>query len=789
MIRSFALFLLCCCSCSIFAQAELFGKVSAVDGSRLEGARIHVLNSEINAFTNEQGEYSIAIPSDEEVQVEFRFSGFQPKMYFLQLKNGQKRRLNVNLSFAENELDEIVIEDQQIRNQASGFALDEEQLNQLPAVSGGVERLIQSLPGVAANNELSSQYSVRGGSYDENTVVMNGIEIIRPQLIRSGQQEGLSVINPDLVSDIYFSAGGFEPQFGDKLSSVLAIEYNEPKEQQGTAYAGFLGAGAAIQNKSKNNQFYYSAGARYLTRKYLLNSLEERGEYNPESYDAQALLGYHLSEKSKVELFGLMNETKYDFEPTVVNSNFGTFDNIITFNADVAGEENDEFGSDVIALSYLTNINETTNLRFSASYQANNEQEIIDFTSDYFLGQEQASAPEIDTLAEGIQRDYVNNELQSKIIQFQHSGIFETANQNHYLAWGAAVKRLQFTDELAEIDELITIDENAVEETIFLQEYASQREFDNEIYSAYVQDTWLPGKGNVTVTGGLRASYSNFTEETLLSPRMQVSFRPNWERDVIWKAAAGLYQQHPMYREFRSINGNFNENLQAQKSFHAIVGADYNFTMNNLPFNFTAEAYYKNYWDLVPYEYDVIRIRYLGDNLATAYATGLDFRLYGEFVENAPSWLSLSLLKTEEDIEGQGEIRRPTDQRYNFSAFWQDYVPGNENFKVNLVGEFGGRLPVGVADGNRLNDDFELPAYKRVDVGFSANLKGKKAARLPYSPFENVNSVWLSAEVFNLFNMDNTSSYQWVFTPQGATYAIPNQLTSRRLNAKLTVEF
>ena len=776
-------------SCSAFAQAELFGRVTTESGERLENVQILAVNEETVSFTNVQGEYQMSIPSNKEVIIRVNYTGYQSQIYFIEIATGKKQKLNIELSFDDTLIEDVVIEDEQIRRRASGFEVNEEQLDQLPAVSGGVETLIKSLPGVAANNELSSQYSVRGGSYDENSLVINSIPVIRPQLIRSGQQEGLSVLNPDLVSDIYFSSGGFEPQFGDKLSSVLAVDYNRSTKQRGKAYLSFLGAGASMQNTSSDKQFYYTAGARYLSRKYLLNSLEEEGEYNPESYDVQALLGYQLSEKSSLEVFGLSNQTQYDFTPNLINANFGTFDNILTFNADIDGEEQDEFGSDLVSLQYKTNLNERTNLNFSAAWQQNNEEESIDFLSDYLLGQEDLNTGEIDTLAEGFQRDFVMNELLTTSLQFNHNGVYESKNRNHYIAWGAGIQQLTFEDAVNELDELITMSENNVEEVVFQQEVNSANDLENTVYSAYVQDTWVPGNGDFTLTGGMRASYADFTKESLISPRLQLSYRPDWQRDIIWKAAAGLYQQHPLYREFRNIDGELNENVEAQKSFHAILGADYNFNMNDLPFNFTAEAFYKNYWDVVPYEYDVIRIRYLGENVATAYAAGLDLRLYGEFVEDAPSWLSLSLLKTEEEIEGQGTVRRPTDQRVNFSAYWQDYLPGNKNFKVNLIAEYGGRLPVGVADGNRLNDDFELPSYKRVDVGFSANLKGKKAARLPYSPFEKLNSIWFSAEVFNLFNIDNTSSYQWVFTPQGATYAVPNRLTSRRLNAKLTVEF
>ena len=777
-------------SMSAYAQAKLSGKITSEEGGELPGVVLTLVNHNNRFVTDENGRYEIDIPSDEEVMLRTDFAGFQSKLYFIELSAGERRKLNMKLSVSENRLEDVLVEDERIRERAGAYEINQEELNQLPAVSGGVETLIQSLPGVSAGNELSSQYSVRGGSYDENVVYLNGIEVVRPQLIRSGQQEGLSIINSDMVSNMYFSSGGFEPQYGDKLSSVLDIRYQRPGEQSGNAHLGFMGAGLTLQNEMNEGTFYYSVGGRYQSRRYLLNTLEEEGEYNPESVDVQAVAGYQMNENSRFELLGISNKTTYDFQPNVQSSTFGTFENVLTFDADMQGAETDEFGTDLIALRFENTVNKRFQLAFYASYQSNNEKEFIDIQSDYLLGEQSPQTGEIDTLAVGTQNDLVNNRLQSTIASIKHQGFYETKNRDHYLVWGLGYKQLSFDDQVNETDRLVTIDENGDEEVVMDRIVSSANDFTNHISNAFLQDSWSPfASQNLTMTGGLRLSHSSFTEELLISPRMQASFRPDWEADLLFKAAAGLYQQHPFYREYRNINGEFNNQLQAQKSFHAIVGADLDFEVTNRPFNVTAEAFYKDYWDVIPYEYDIIRIRYLGENLATAYAAGLDLRLYGEFVEDAPSWLSLSVMKTEETIAGQGTIRRPTDQRVNFSTYWQDYFPGNENFKVNMVGEFGGRLPVGVADGNRLNDDFERPAYKRLDVGFSANLKGEKDARLPYSPFENLESIWFSAEVFNLFNIDNTSSYQWVFTPGGATYAVPNKLTGRRLNAKLTVEF
>ena len=772
----------------VFAQdAEVFGKITDENKSPLIGVIITAINSNVQAISNAKGQYSIQLPIRDNEQIRFQYSGYQSELYSIQLQANERKRLNVQLAVLENELGEAVVTASEVREKG-GYQLAIEELKSLPAVSGGVETLIKTLPGVQSNNELSSQFAVRGGNYDENVLYINGIEIIRPQLIRSGQQEGLSIINSDLADDIYFSAGGFEAQYGDKLSSVLDIQYRPSDKRIGKAYVGFMGAGLALKNQTPNN-FYYSVGGRYQTNQYLLNTLDEGGEYNPQSADVQALIGKKFNENNQLELLAIYNSTEYNFEPATRTTTFGSINNIVTFNAALRGQEVDDFGTSMVALSYKNQADNNISTQYNIGFQQNNESENIDFISRYLLG-EMDDTGEIDTLANGQQTDIIKNDFTVNRFFAQHRGFYETANKRHFLGWGADVQRFQFKDEVDEFNQLLTVDENDVVTLVFEEAFADKNEVDNTILSGFLQDTWLPTKSeNVSITAGARLTSVQFTDEFLISPRLQASFRPDWESDVVFKFASGLYQQYPFYREFKNNAGAFNENVTSQKSLHAIAGADINFTMGNLPFNILAEAYYKDYWDVVPYEYDGLRIRYLGDNLATAYATGLDFRLYGEFVEDAPSWLSLSFLKTEEEIEGQGKIARPTDQRVNASAYWQDYFPGNKNFRVNMVAIYGGALQTGIADGNRLNDDFKIPSYKRLDVGFSANLKGKKAARLPYSPFEKLNSIWLSAEVFNLFNIDNTSSYQWVYTPGDTVYAVPNYLTSRRLNAKLYIEF
>lgn len=777
-------------SFSSFGQyAQLFGKITSEQGEPLEAVIIRSTNGLYQTSSSAEGIYELTIPANQSILLETRYVGYLPRLIDVELKENDKKRLNIILKF-DNAIEQIVIADDNNRTVAGATTIDgNKTLAQLPAISGGVETLIKTLPGVQAGNELSSQYNVRGGSFDENSIYLNGLELIRPQLIRSGQQEGLSFLNPSLTDDIYFSAGGFESQYGDKLSSILSITYEQPEQQRGQAYLGFMGAGVSLENISKNQKHYYSAGGRFESRKYLLNSLDEKGEYNPISYDLQAMYGINVSTKTNIELIGIANQTRYDFEPELLESNFGTINNLLTFSADLDGQEESDFGSLFGGATLRQTINNQLALQFSASYQANDENELIDMYSDYLLGEFNTTTGATDTLSMGNQINRVDNALTSSFLSLTHQGILESNNNKHYLVWTAGYQRQQFDDRVFEQDSLLIIDNDtgAVTEEI-RRNIQSSHAFTNHITSASIQDTYIPGYGNFTLTGGMRVSHASQTRETLISPRLQASLRPNWNKDVVFRAATGFYQQHPLYREFRAIDGEINPDVKAQKSIHAILGADYKFLLNDRPFNFTTELYYKDYWDVNAYEYDEIRIRYLANNSATAYAAGVDFRFSGEFVEDALSWVSLSLLKTEETINGE-TIRRPTDQRYNLSVYLQDYMPNNENFKLNLVGTFGGKLPIGLADGNRLNDTFNISSYERIDAGISANLTGNKDARLPYSPFKAFKSVWFSAEIFNLFDNTNVSSYQWISTPQGGLYPVPNQLTSRRLNAKLTVEF
>jgi len=785
-------FLIVLFSISLFGQQIVIeGKVKDENGRALSDVFVGIVNSDNSTISSSDGSYSISADGENEVLVEFRSVGYDNQIHRIAPSQSRRSKLNIDLVPTVTAIEEILITgSEQDREKVSTVTIDEEMLENLPAVTGGVETLIKTLPGVSSRNELSSQYAVRGGSYDENLVYINGFEIYRPQLIRSGQQEGLSIINPDMTRNIYFSAGGFEPQYGDKMSSVLDINYKQPNSMEGSAYLGLLGGGTQIGNSLSNGKLDYLIGGRFHTNKYLLNSLEDEGAYNPYSYDLQGVIGVNPNENSRLELLAYAGRTVYDYIPSIQNSSFGTISQVLTFSAIQDGSEKDVFRNSLIGLSYSTSPQQKLNLKFSASLQDGDESETIDILSQYYLGEESTlGGGTIDTLVQGFQFEKVDNELESRVLSIDHNGILDV-NDRNFLAWGLSLRNENFTDRQAELKRLDTVNFQAqVLGNVFFFNANGNNEISQNKYSAFLQNTYLLNpSGNSVITAGVRGTYSDFSEEFLISPRLQFSHRPDWQSDIVFRTAAGLYHQPTFYRDVRRRDGSINNDINAQKSFQVIGGADLNFQWRDLPMKFTAEAYYKNMWDVIPYEYDVIRIRYLGDNLATANSSGVDFRLNGEFVEDAESWLSVSYLKTEEDIEGQGTVRRPQDQRINVSLLFQDYFPNNENFRVKLVGLYGSNVPTGLADGDRTNDDFEIPSYKRMDVGFAANLKGRSAQRLPNHPFEKLRSVWLTAEVFNMFNIDNTASYNYVYTPE-VVYAVPNDLTARRLNAKLTVKF
>jgi hypothetical protein len=808
----------------VFAQtATVYGNVRDEAGNPLSSASVRILPGGKVVVTDQNGQFDFEIPADKEVTLTITRIGYEEFTRKVKLITGQRYPLYVVMIARPYVIDSITIEDTDLRDQPGMAKIDPKLFEALPSASGGVEATLKFF-GAQSNNELSSQYSVRGGNYDENLIYVNDFEIFRPFLIRSSQQEGLSFINPDLTGGLSFSAGGFQTVYGDKMSSVLDVTYKKPRKFGGSASVSLLGASVALEGTAHKQRIRYLFGARYKTNQYLLNSLETTGDYQPNFTDVQADIQYDLSPKLTLEAIGNYSGNTYQFIPEDRETTFGTIQTTLRLDVFFDGQEVDRYNNGMAGLSLNYRAAKNLNLKFLTSVYRDVEEETYDIIGQYFLGQvdNNFGSENFDQtlyfLGVGTTQEWGRDFLDATIYKAAHKGSYLKAN--HFLQWGFDYNREIIHDELSE---WVRVDSAGYtlpysSEQINLQEIIrTQYDFSSNRYQAYVQDSWvLDAERNLTVTFGSRFSYWDLNGQFLISPRVQASVQPRWQRDFVFRGAVGAYDQPPFYRELRDLEGVVHTNVKAQRSIHYVLGADYNFAWWNRPFKFVTEIYYKQLYDLNPYELDNVRIRYFAENDARGYATGIDFRLNGEFVEDAPSWISLSLLQTKENLIDDyvwqvdtvfsndehteymldstevypGYIPRPTDQRVNFAMFFQDYIPGNKNFKVHLNLLFGTGLPTGPPDHVRARDTLRLSPYRRVDIGFSALLIDDDRPRIQQSKFwSNFDKIWLSLEIFNLLDVSNEISYSWVKDLNNVVYAVPNYLTGRRVNVRLEVRF
>jgi hypothetical protein len=823
---------------STFGQSNALvkGTVTDGDGNPLELVNVAVMGTSIGSTTSGNGTYQIRIPADTTLIIDFSFVGFDRQQFQVTLPGGAVRELNVALEFTSTDLDPVEIKDQQVRF-TNYIRLDPKEAKLVPSITGGIEALIKTLPGVSSSNELSSQYSVRGGNFDENLVYVNGVEIYRPFLIRSGQQEGLSFVNSSLVSNITFSAGGFEAKYGDKLSSVLDIQYKKPLEFAGSAQASLLGAQAHVEGASKNKRFSYLGGARYKTNQYILKGLETRGEYKPNFVDVQGLLAYELTDKLDISLLGYYSRNAYNLVPESRQTNFGTLTEAYRLQVYFDGQEVDKYEMYLGALTLDYRVKEDVNLKFIASSFRSQESETFDILGQYWIGKlETAQASEefgnvLEVQGVGSNQTHARNYLDATVFNAEHKGSWSIGH--NYFQWGIRYQHELINDELSEWEVVDSAGFSLPHPVNNIGGQGDNKPFDifnsvkstaslnsNRI-SGFIQDTWnMVRNGNtLSVNIGVRFQYWDYNGDATLSPRATFSYRPNWKRDVVFRFSAGYYHQPPFYKELRDLEGNLHK-VGAQKSIHFVAGTDYLFFAWGRPFKLVAEAYYKYLDNLIPYIVDNVRIRYLAKNNSYGYATGLDFRVNGEFIKGIESWASLSILKTEEDIKDDfyydyyneagdkiipgytvdnvpvdsminypGFIPRPTDQRVNFSLFFQDYLPMNPTYGMSLTLIFGTGLPFGAPGSPKYTHTKRMPPYRRVDVGFSKQLITEKTTFKKKNPLRVFKSAWINLEVLNLFQTNNTVSYTWVRDVNNRQYAVPNYLTPRQVNLKLLVEF
>ncbi|MDP2112699.1 MAG: TonB-dependent receptor plug domain-containing protein, partial [Bacteroidota bacterium] len=680
------------------------------------------------------------------------------------------------------------------------------------AGTGGVEALIKTLPGVSTNNELSSQYSVRGGNFDENLVYVNDIEVYRPMLIRAGQQEGMSFINSDMVSSIEFSAGGFDAKYGDKMSSVLDIKYRKPTEFAGSASVSLLGGSLQLEDLSKNGKFSHITGIRYKTNRYLLGTLDEKGEYNPRFVDAQTYLTYKFSKAFDVSFLGNVAQNQYNFIPQTRKTSFGTWNQAYNATVYFEGQEVDRFATVTGALVANYHPGDRLNMKFIASAFHSKEEETYDIKGDYYLNELERNLGS-DNLGDSVLNigigtfiNHARNYLSANVYSLEHKGAYNS--ESHLLNWGIKAQIEMIDDKMNEwvlrdstgyslphkqFDPSKPYDPNAKQELRLYSTTNTDHSMSSARFTAYIQDTYqIPiNKGALYATGGIRAQYWSFSDEFLLSPRGAFRYYPDWNANFVFHLSGGVYTQPAFYKELKDRNGLIYPNTKAQRSTQVLFGTDYIFRAWDRPFKFSSEAYFKVMKNLTPYQIDNVRIRYLPNQTANGYATGLDMKVNGEFVSGIESWASLSIMKTEEDIlkDGHGYIPRPTDQRFNFSVFFQDYFPGNPTWKMNLTAFYGSRLPTGPPNSERYMDQFRIPPYRRIDLGFSKVLINQDHKDFRYKAFNSIKDMWLSLEVFNLLGINNTISYLWVANNTGDLFGVPNYLTKRKVNLKLTVKF
>jgi hypothetical protein len=832
----------------VFTTILLSGQNVTVFGTVTEGgtnqpiefAAVFVKELNKAVETNVAGEYSIAVPANKATTIQISRVGYkEAKINLEAMRPNTQRRIDVAL-FESTSQQEVIVKDSRMRDQGM-IREDVKDFRLLPTTTGNIESV---LPHIAlgtnsgSGGELTSQYQVRGGNYDENLVYVNDFEVYRPQLIRAGQQEGLTFANADLVRDLKFSSGGFEARYGDKMSSVLDIKYKRPDSLRGSIAGSALGGSAHLEGSFKlgtdgYRRFRYLLGARYKTTKYLLGSLDVKGEYVPNFADFQTYLTYDLTKKWQIAAMGNYNLSQYNFQPESRNVATGLINFTIGVRTAFEGQERDKFvnGMGGVSLTYLPDRKHNPYfLKFLASRFQTSESEGIDIIGDYLIGEVETNLAKdnagdiVSTLGTGTQHQFVRNNLFAAVTNVEHKGGYElevfstnpSVTSTHFFQWSAKLQSEDIADNINEWERLdsalysLPFDTSRLLVKTVLK---TQNNLTSNRILSYLQDTYTWRKdsiGEFQATLGVRAAYWDLNKETFVTPRLQLAYKPlNWDKDISFRLSGGLYFQPPFYRELRSPLGVVNRDALAQKSAQVVGGMTYDFAIGKgrrIPFRFITELYYKKLWDIITYDVDNVRIRYAGKNNATGYITGLDVRVNGEFVPGAESWINLSFLRARESITavqhkerkigdpiGQtvADVPRPTDQFMTLALFFQDYLPRNKNFKMHLNTTIGTGLPFGFPGNNEVyRNTYRLKPYHRVDLGFSFLLWNQDwLARKPHHFLRFTRNTWMSLEVFNLMKVSNEASKTWVRTIYNTQFAIPNYLSSRRINLRVRMDF
>lgn len=787
------IFQIICLLVTVTASAQTFtlqGRVTDENNDPIEFASVSCLKQGKMTMTSLKGEYSMQLHSADSVVIKFSMIGYKAKTRVLRRPRG-KQTLQIVLHSDENQLGEVTVTGKKIET-GQMEDISKDNLKALPSASGNaVEELIQSQAGVSTHSELSSQYNVRGGSFDENSVYIDNVEIYRPFLVRSGQQEGISVINPDMVEKISFSTGGYEARYGDKMSSALNITYRKPKKFEATASASMLGASAFIG--VSNKKVSWSNGFRYKTTKHLLGSMDTKGEYSPTFIDYQTYLTYTPNKRWEIKLLGNISDNHYNFTPEDRETKFGTMENVKAFQVYFDGQEKDVFRTFFGAVGITRNFGEKTSLSLIASAFNTREQEKYDIQGQYWLTQTETS----ENLGVGTYFQHARNYLKAHVESAKL--LFKTKYKKHDIEGAFTFKKEKITENSVEY-EMRDSSNYSVPHTgkdlYMIYSMRAKNVLDANRIEAYVQDAFRFTSNNektlYTLNYGVRLSHWSYTKETIVSPRVSLGIIPAFNENITMRFATGLYYQAPFFKELRDTttqNGityaSLNSKAKSQRSIHFIAGFDYRFRMNNRSFKFTAEAYYKALGNLVPYSVNNVKVVYYGSNESSGHAAGIDLKLYGEFVPGTDSWLSLSLMNTSMKLNGKS-IPLPTDQRYAINMFFTDYFPGTDRWKMSLKLALADGLPFSAPHQELESNVFRAPAYKRADIGLSYRLLNNEGKQRKHIQLRN---VWLGAECLNLFGINNVNSYYWITDVTGGQYAVPNYLTGRQVNFRVTVDF
>ncbi|HOT14023.1 MAG TPA: carboxypeptidase-like regulatory domain-containing protein [Bacteroidales bacterium] len=781
----------------------LKGIVSDTSGYTVGFANITLEGTKFGTMADRFGQFETKVPAGKYSLV-ITCVGYQPQKTEIEIIANQVTTINFTLKESTQKLDEVTVAG---RSEKSGTVqrIDAKAFNAVPNTTGNIENVVKQMAGVASNNELSSQYSVRGGSFDENLVYVNDIEIFRPVLIRSGQQEGLSFINPDLVSSIKFSSGGFDASYGDKISSVLDVTYKKPTAFGASASISMLGATSHFEGSAAANKLRYLAGFRYKTTKYFLGGLDTKGDYEPNFLDFQTNIGFDITPTLEFSVLGNISQNQYDFKPDTREIEFGTYNLPLRANIYYEGQEKDKYLNGMAAGTLNFHPSDDMYFKLIGSVYQNDESETFDLLGEYNISEIDNSSGQDSSLEIGVGGflNHARNFLKINIYNVSHIGMVQL-DKNKF-KWGLTYQSESVNDRLNEweiIDSAGYIYPYNIDNIKTLTSVNSKNDITSHRLMGYLQHTFEFESGNdkFFLSAGVRTQYWSFSKQQTWSPRISLSYQPGWKNGLMMYMAWGFYHQHAFFKEMRNEQGLLNKEIKAQQSVNYSAGLDYMFYSWARPFKFSAEVYYKQLDKLIPYRIDNVRSIYSALNIAKGYATGIDLRLNGELVKGTESWVSVSLLQTQEKILANSTIpssnyySRPTDQFVNINFYFQDYVPSYPSYRVHLNVHYGSELPVTIPWQKRWDKVQKLlPSYKRVDMGVSKMLKGEEVpAKYPW--LNVFKEMWLTAEIFNIIGLNNTASFMWIKTFSNdpdipSSFAVPNYLPGRRFNIKLTATF